>query len=58
MNKAQLKSYAPQARRDFIAAVTARANLQGLSEKAGQLEVASSQLQGDIAVIAGQEWPA
>jgi hypothetical protein len=40
MNKAKLKSYAPQARKDFIAAVTARANLLGLSDKAGTLEVA------------------
>ena len=58
MNKAKLKSYAPQARKDFIAAVTARANLLGLSDKAGQLEVAPSQLQGDVTVIAGQAWPA
>ncbi len=40
MNKAKLKSYAPQARKDFIAAVTARANMLGLSDKAGELEVA------------------
>ncbi len=62
MNKAKLKSYAPQARKDFIAAVTARANLLGISEKAGdkagQLDVAPSQLQGDVTVIAGQAWPA
>ncbi|MEO6319755.1 MAG: hypothetical protein ABIR56_03760 [Polaromonas sp.] len=58
MNKAKLKSYAPQARQDFIAAVAARANLLGLSEKAGQLEVAPSQPQGDITVIACQPWPA
>ena len=58
MNKAKLKSYAPQARVDFIAAVTARANLLGLSEKAGQLEVAPVQTQGDVALIAGQAWPA
>lgn len=58
MNKAKLKSYAPQARLDFIAAVTARANLLGLSEKAGQLEVAPVQTQGDVALIAGQAWPA
>jgi type II restriction/modification system DNA methylase subunit YeeA len=58
MNKAKLKSYAPQARKDFIAAVTARANLLGLSDKAGQLDVAPSQLQGDVTVIAGQAWPA
>lgn len=57
MNKAKLKSYAPQARKDFIAAVTARANLLGLSEKAGKLEVATSLPQGDATVIAGQAWP-
>lgn len=58
MNKAKLKSYAPQARNDFIAAVTARAHLLGLSEKGGKLEVAPSQTQGDVTVIAGQAWPA
>ena len=57
MNKAKLKSYAPQARKDFIAAVTARANLLGISSKAGKLEVAISQPQGDATVIAGQAWP-
>lgn len=57
MNKTKLKSYAPQARKDFIAAVTARANLLGLSEKGGRLEVLSSQPQGDTTVIAGQAWP-
>jgi hypothetical protein len=58
MNKANLKSYAPQARKDFIAAVTARANLLGLSEKAGSLEVAPAQSQGDVTLIGGQAWPA
>ena len=58
MNKAKLKSYAPQARKDFIAAVTARANLLGLSDKDGQLQAAPSQPQGDITMIAGQAWPA
>lgn len=58
MNKAKLKSYAPQARKDFIAAVTARANLLGLSTKVGKLEVVPSQTQGDVTVIAGQAWPA
>jgi hypothetical protein len=57
MNKAKLKSYAPQARLDFIAAVTARANLLGLSAKAGQLDVAPAQTQGDVTIIAGQAWP-
>jgi type II restriction/modification system DNA methylase subunit YeeA len=66
MNKAKLKSYAPQARKDFIAAVTARANLLGISDKtadkagdqAGTLQVAPAQTQGDVTVIAGQAWPA
>jgi len=58
MNKANLKSYAPQARKDFMAAVTARANQLGLSVKAGALEVAPAQTQGDVTVIAGQAWPA
>jgi len=57
MNKAKLKSYAPQARIDFIAAVTARANLLGLSEKSGKLEIVASRPQGDVTVIAGQAWP-
>lgn len=57
MNKAKLKSYAPQARKDFIAAVTARANLLGISSEAGKLDVAVSQPQGDATVIAGQAWP-
>lgn len=57
MNKNKLKAYAPQARKDFIAAVTARANLLGLSEKSGVLEVAVGERKGDIAIIAGREWP-
>jgi hypothetical protein len=57
MNKTKLKSYAPQAREDFIAAVTARAHLLGISNKAGKLEVAASQPRGDATVIAGQAWP-
>jgi type II restriction/modification system DNA methylase subunit YeeA len=57
MNKANLKSYAPQARKDFIAAVAARANQLGLSFKAGSLEVAPAQTQGDVTVIGGQAWP-
>jgi len=58
MNKSKLKTYAPQARKDFIAAVTARANLLGLSEAGGKLEVAPGERKGDIAIIAGREWPA
>jgi hypothetical protein len=37
MNKAKLKTYAPQARKDFIAAVTARAYRLGLAENNGEL---------------------
>ncbi len=58
MNKSKLKSYAPQARKDFIAAVTARANLLGLSESGSVLEIAQGERKGDIAIIAGREWPA
>jgi hypothetical protein len=58
MNTAKLKSYAPQARRDFIAAVQARANQLGLSAQGGKLEIAPSEKTGDIVVIAGQAWPA
>ncbi|MDP2405088.1 MAG: BREX-1 system adenine-specific DNA-methyltransferase PglX [Hydrogenophaga sp.] len=58
MNKSNLKSYAPQARKDFIAAVTARAHLLGLDEQGGQLRVAPAQTQGDVTIIAGQPWPA
>lgn len=57
MNKAKLKSYAPQARKDFIAAVMARANLLGISEKNGELEIAPSEKRGDVTLIAGQAWP-
>ena len=57
MNKANLKSYAPQARKDFIAAVTARANRLGLSGKGGVFNEATSQPDGHVTVIAGQAWP-
>jgi len=57
MNKSKLKTYAPQARKDFIAAVTARANLLGLSEAGGILEVAPGERKGDLAIIAEREWP-
>ena len=58
MNKANLKFYAPQARKDFIAAITARANLLGLTDSGAGLEVAPAQTQGDVTLIAGQPWPA
>jgi hypothetical protein len=43
MNKAKLKTYAPQARKDFIAAVTARAHRLGLAESNGQLQIAPAE---------------
>jgi len=58
MNKTNLKRYAPQARKDFIAAVTARAQLLGLSEVAGEPHAEPCQVNGDVAVIAGRPWPA
>ncbi len=58
MNKAKLKAYAPQARKDFIAAVTARAHQIGLAEKNGSVEIAPAEKNGDFVIIAGQSWPA
>ena len=58
MNKNNLKSYAPQARKDFIAAVKARANTLGISDDGGSLKVEEAKVSGDIAIIAGREWPA
>jgi hypothetical protein len=58
MNKAKLKTYAPQARKDFIAAVVARANLLGISDKNDKLEITPAEKKGDVTLIAGQAWPA
>jgi len=58
MNKAKLKAYAPQARKDFIAAVTARAHRIGLAEKNGSVAIAPAEKNGDFVIIAGQSWPA
>lgn len=54
MNKVNLKSYAPKARLDFIAAVTARANLLGISANGAS----RADVRGDVAIIDGREWPA
>ena len=54
MNKANLKSYAPKARLDFIKAVTERANVLGISA-AGMVP---AEVRGDVALIDGREWPA
>ena len=58
MNKTNLKRYAPQARKDFIAAVTARANLLGLSQRGGKVLAEPVHVQGDVALIGGRPWPA
>lgn len=52
MNKALLKNYAPQARQDFIAAVTARAQRMGITEKA----ISAAEKQGDFFIIDGQTY--
>lgn len=57
MNKNNLKTYAPQARKDFIAAVKARANMLGLSDDGGSLKVEAANVSGDVAIISGREWP-
>lgn len=57
MNKAKLKTYAPQARKDFFAAVTQRANLLGLSESAGRFEALSAERRGDVVLIRGTPDP-
>ncbi|WP_210291558.1 BREX-1 system adenine-specific DNA-methyltransferase PglX [Tardiphaga robiniae] len=53
MNRTALKSYAPKARRDFIAAVTARAAKLGVTAK-GSDPVG---LEGDFAIIGGTPFP-
>jgi type II restriction/modification system DNA methylase subunit YeeA len=53
MNKSVLKSYAPQARRDFIQAVTDRAGVLGLSAQ----KIEPVEVRGDVAMIAGRPFP-
>jgi hypothetical protein len=48
MNKAKLKTYAPQARKDFIAVISARANALGLAENSGKLHIATAEKSGDL----------
>src|SRR5438094_467505 len=54
MNHTALKSYAPQARRDFIQAVTDRAAFYGIA--ASKIEPVTEQ--GDVAIIGGRAFPA
>lgn len=53
MNRTKLKAYAPQARRDFIQAVTDRAAFYGLTEK--KIEPITEN--GDVAIIRGRAFP-
>lgn len=54
MNHTELKNYAPQARRDFIQAVTDRAAFYGVT--ATKIEPVT--VRGDVAIIAGHAFPA
>ncbi len=53
MNRSKLKSYAPQARRDFIRAVTDRAAQFGLEKDKTEPIVEK----GDVAIIGGKPFP-
>lgn len=53
MNKNALKTYAPRARRDFIAAVTARAAKFGVSPT----KVEPARVEGDFVIIGGTPFP-
>jgi len=53
MNRTKLKNYAPQARKDFIQAMTDRAAYYGLTPTKIEPVVE----RGDIAVIGGREHP-
>jgi len=53
MNRTKLKNYAPQARRDFIQAMTDRAAYYGLTAKKTEPVVEK----GDVAVIGGRSFP-
>jgi hypothetical protein len=53
MNRAKLKNYAPQARRNFIQSVTDRAAVYGLTAK----KIEPIIKKGDVALIAGKAFP-
>jgi len=53
MNKSQLKTYAPKARRDFIQMVRQRADVLGLTKA----EIAKPEVQGDFAIVEGRPYP-
>ena len=53
MNRNKLKAYAPQARRDFIKAVTDRAAFYGLTKEKNEPVTE----QGDVGIIGGKPFP-
>lgn len=53
MNKSALKAYAPQARNDFIAAMTARSAQLGISEQQGKLVILPASINGQVMLIDG-----
>jgi len=53
MNTAQLKTYAPEARKAFIAAVSAQAARIGITSKGNK----SAHVQGDVLLVDGQAFP-
>ena len=53
MNRTKIKNYAPQARRDFLRAVTDRAAFYGLTEE----RIEPVTVKGDVAIIAGRAFP-
>jgi len=53
MNTSKIKAYAPQARRDFIQAVTERANLYGIFD---DNKIESLEMKGDVALIGERVW--
>ena len=53
MNKNKLKTYAPQAREEFIKIVTERAALYGITAK----KIEPCQIKGDYAFISGKPFP-
>ncbi|HOY67095.1 MAG TPA: BREX-1 system adenine-specific DNA-methyltransferase PglX [Candidatus Ozemobacteraceae bacterium] len=53
MDKNKIKAYAPQARKELIAAVTAKAQVLGLSAE----RIEPVEVKGDLALIAGRPFP-
>jgi len=53
MNTSRIKSYAPQARREFVQSVTSKANILGLSER----NIHPAEVKGDVAIINGRPYP-